>query len=101
MHTSYGKADRVFVTLPEGDETSGVCGLLKKTMYATRDASVVWQRSCTNLLRKDGFVVGKAYPCTFYHAEPDVRLLVHGDDFVVLADDDGHRFVHEVLSEEY
>ena len=98
----YGKAERrVFVTLPEGDEAPGFCGLLKRTMYGTRDASAVWQRSYTSLLRKHGFVVGKAYPCTFYHAEADVRLLVHGDDFLVLADEDGHRFVDKVLSEEY
>ena len=71
----YGKAERrVFVTLPEGDEAPGFCGLLKRTMYGTRDASAVWQRSYTSLLRKHGFVVGKAYPCTFYHAEADVRL---------------------------
>ena len=91
----------MFVTLPEGDEAPGFCGLLKRTMYGARDASAVWQRSYTSLLRKHGFVVGKAYPCTFYHAEADVRLLVHGDDFLVLADEDGHRFVDKVLSEEY
>ena len=98
----YGKAERrVFVTLPEGDEEQGVCGLLKRTMYGTRDASAVWQRSYTTLLRKHGFQTGKAYPCTFYHAEMDVRLLVHGDDFLVLSDEDGHRFVDKILSEEY
>ena len=49
----YGKAERrVFVTLPEGDETLGYCGLLKRTMYGTRDASAVWQRSYTALLKK-------------------------------------------------
>ena len=98
----YGKAERrVFVTLPEGDEEQGMCGLLKRTMYGTRDASAVWQRSYTTLLRKHGFQTGKAYPCTFYHAEMDVRLLVHGDDFLVLSDEDGHRFVDKILSEEY
>ena len=98
----YGKAERrVFVTLPEGDEEPGKCGLLKRTMYGTRDASAVWQRSYTTLLKKHGFQTGKAYPCTFYHAGMDVRLLVHGDDFLVLADEDGHRFVDKILSEEY
>ena len=98
----YGKAERrIFVTLPEGDEEHGKCGLLKRTMYGTRDASAVWQRSYTTLLRKHGFQTGKAYPCTFYHAEMDVRLLVHGDDFLVLSDEDGHRFVDKILSEEY
>ncbi|CAE7443546.1 unnamed protein product [Symbiodinium sp. CCMP2592] len=59
------------------------------------------KRSYTTLLKKHGFQTGKAYPCTFYHAGTDVRLLVHGDDFLVLADEDGHRFVDKILSEEY
>ena len=36
-----------------------------------------------------------------YHHEYDIRVLVHGDDFVVLADDDGHEFVKKALAERY
>ena len=30
-----------------------------------------------------------------------MRLLVHGDDFLVLADEEGHTFVDRVLRERY
>ena len=37
----------------------------------------------------------------FTHKERDIRLLVHGDDFLVLADDEGHAFVDQVLKKRY
>lgn len=44
----YGRAvRRIFVTLPEGDESPGFCGLLNRTMYGTRDASATWQKRTT------------------------------------------------------
>jgi len=98
----YGRAARrIFVTLPEGDESPGECGLLNKTMYGTRDASATWQRDYTELLETNEFSVGRAWPCIFTHKERDIRLLVHGDDFLVLADDEGHAFVDQVLKKRY
>ena len=98
----YGTATRrIFVNLPEGDETPGMCGLLLKTMYGTRDASSTWQKDYTSLLQKHGFKSGQAWPCIFLHEERSIRLLVHGDDFLVLADEEGHAFVDRVLRERY
>ena len=98
----YGRAvRRIFVTLPEGDESPGFCGLLNRTMYGTRDASATWQKDYTELLNSRGFTVGQAWPCIFVHKERDIRLLVHGDDFLVLADEQGHAFVDQVLKERY
>ena len=98
----YGRATRrVFVTLPEGDESEGKCALLLKTMYGTRDASSTWQRDYSELMSKYGFSAGKAWPCIFYCEEEDVRLLVHGDDFFCLADDEGHAYLDKALKERY
>ena len=98
----YGRATRrVFVTLPEGDETEGKCALLLKTMYGTRDASSTWQRDYSELMKKYEFVAGKAWPCIFYCEKEDIRLLVHGDDFFCLADDEGHAYVDKALKERY
>ena len=98
----YGRATRrIFVTLPEGDESPGKCGLLLKTMYGTRDASSTWQRDYSELMAKHDFRAGKAWPCIFYSEKEDVRLLVHGDDFFCLADDEGHAYLDKALSERY
>ena len=98
----YGNAERrVFVTLPEGDKLEGHCGLLLKSMYGTRDAANIWQRDYTELLLQHNFTRNTAWPSIFYHRDMDVRLLVHGDDFVVLADDPGQKFLKEVLQKKY
>ena len=98
----YGKAGRrVFVNLPEGDEEEGKCALLLRTMYGTRDASAVWQRDYTQLLNEKKFKAGKAWPSTFVQETEEIRMLVHGDDFFVLADDEGHAFVDAALKERY
>eukprot|EP00435_Cladocopium_sp_Y103_P036481 s3436_g9.t1 len=98
----YGRAARrIFVTLPECDESPGYCRLLNKTMYGTRDASATWQRDYTELLETHEFTVGQAWPCIFTHKDKDIKLLVHGDDFLVLADEEGHAFVDQVLKKRY
>ena len=35
-----------------------------------------------------GFVQGVSSPCVFWHPEREVRVVVHGDDFTVLASED-------------
>ena len=76
-------------------------GLWLKTMYGTRDASSTWQKGSTSLLQKHGFRTGQAWPCIFLHEERPIRLLVHGDDFLVLADEEGHAIADRVLRERY
>ena len=78
-----------------------MCGLSLKTMYRTRDASSTRQKDYTSLLQKHGFRTGQAWPCIFLHEERSKRLLVHGDDSLVLADEEGHAFVDRVLRERY
>ena len=70
-------------------------------MYGTRDAANIWQRDYTELLLRHNFTRNTAWPSVFYHREMDVRLLVHGDDFVVLSDDPGQKFLKEVLQKKY
>ena len=53
-------------------------GLLRRCMYGTMDASAHWQGH-----QAHGFVQGLGNPSLFVHVERDVRLLVHGDDFMV------------------
>ena len=74
----------VYVTLPEEDSEPGMCGMLKKAMYGTRDAAQNWEYEYTEFLEGAGFTRGKASPCAFLHEERKLRLVVHGDDFTIL-----------------
>ena len=56
-------------------------------MYGSQDASAIWQGDYTKLLLSSGFIRGSAN-ASFYHPDWDVRVLVHGDDFVCLGDTD-------------
>ena len=98
----YGEAQReIYVTLPEGDQEEGKVGLLVKSMYGTRDASNIWQQSYTEVLTKAGFKRSPAWPAIFYHEELEIRLLVHGDDFVTLGDDVAQEYLEKKLREKY
>ena len=98
----YGQAQReVFVTLPEGDQEEGKAGLLLKSMYGTRDAANVWQQSYADVLNRAGFKRSAAWPAIFFHEKLEARLLVHGDDFVILGDDAAQQHVEKALREAY
>ena len=98
----YGVAKRrIFVTLPPGDEEEGKCALLLKSMYGTMDASHVWQGDYSQLLSENDFQAGRAWPAVFRNSKEDLTLLVHGDDFFVLSDDEGQSFMQEVLKKRY
>ena len=98
----YGRSQRdVFVELPAEDAESGKCGLLQRSMYGTQDASAIWQDDYLQLLMKNGFKKGRAAPSLLYHEGHEIRVLVHGDDFISLSDDDGQEFLSKVLAERY
>ena len=59
-------------------------------MYETQDASHIWQLDYVNLICGElgGFRRGKHSAALFHNPNQDVRMVVHGDDFVCLSDDD-------------
>ena len=63
-----------------------MCGELLVSMYGTRPAASNWQKCYTDLLVESGFNRTRACACTFRHAERDIDLIVHGDDFLSVAD---------------
>lgn len=64
----------------------------------SRDAANIWQRDYTELWNFVKVLVGTpAWPSVFYNEQLDVRLLVHGDDFVALGDDAGQAHLQNVL----
>ncbi len=77
-------ADRVvFTQLPPEVATPGYCARLVRCLYGTRDAPKRWEAFLAEQLVALGFTKGRASPCCFYHAELQVRCIVHGDDFVL------------------
>jgi len=94
----------VFIQLPKEDPRAsepGVCGKLLKTMYGTLDAAERWGQHYTQVLQEAGFRPGAASPCHFWHAERDIWLLVHGDDFLSVADDSSQKFLEDTLRAVY
>ena len=70
--------------LPPEDAEPGMCGKLLQSLYGTRDAAQNWERAYGEFMEEIGFHRGKASPCIFRHADRDLRVVVHGDDFTVL-----------------
>ena len=85
----YAKAKReVYVELPEEEQDPNgprQCGKLLKAMYGTRDAAQAWQEEYEETLKEFKLNQGLASPCHFSRQQTGTNVLVHGDDFVVLA----------------
>ena len=74
---------------------------MNRTMYGTQDASAVWQETYIALLKEFNVECGTAWPSIFYHRENDSRFLCHGDDFIIVADEDGQQFVERILARRF
>ena len=72
-------------------------------MYGTRDASHTWQRDYVNLIYAEsgGFRRGKHSAALFFNPKDDVRMAVHGNDFVFLSDDEGLKHIDKLLKSKY
>ena len=76
-------------------------GKLIKTMYGPQDASHISQLEKVNLICGEvgGFRRGKHSTASFHGANQDVRMAVHGDDFVCLSDGGGLHHLHRLTSQ--
>ena len=81
--------EEVYVELAPEDRVAGqdLVGLLHRSMYGTRSASKNWQLQLGRDLAALGFKQAKSSPCIFWHEELDARLVIHGDDLWLLADE--------------
>ena len=60
-----------------------------------------WEKEYTNTSEKVGFCPGRATVVAFYHAERDLRIVVHGDNFVVEGRQSDLKWVRDVLAAKY
>ena len=101
-----GTAQRlVYIRLPAEERQKygeDNIGRLIKSMYGTHDASHIWQLH-VNLICGEigGFRRGKHSAALFHNPNHDVRMAVHGDDFVCLSDDDGLEHIDSLLRSKY
>ena len=70
--------------LPEAGEGRDKVGLLKRSLYGTRDAPSNWEKAIKDALEGLSFRQGRSNPCLYFHEERSLRLNVHGDDFTVV-----------------
>ena len=101
----YGTPKRkIYIELPPEDEASKdgqTCGLLVKSMYGTLDAPNIWQTHYTETLQKACFRRGLSNASVFYQEAWDVRVMVHGDDFLAFGDAQHLEKLSQVLKDAY
>ena len=78
-----------------------MCGLLQKPMYGTQDAPNIWQSHDSGILIEGGYKRGKSNASVFYHPQHDVRVMVHGDDFLALGDQKHLSELEDLLRKSY
>ena len=98
----YGKMQtEEYVQLPPERWAPGKCAKLLYTLYGMRMAATNWEREYTQTLVELGFEVGKASSVVFYHPERRIRVVVHGDDFIIDGEEEDCWFVHDALKTKY
>ena len=93
----------VYVEIPEEDPAKKpeLIGKLLRTWHGTQDASNLWQKHYTDLISKQDYRPGVSNRAVFYSPSQDARMLVHGDDFVLLADEDAANAMLKLLQTAY
>ena len=74
-----------YIEIPEedrGEHDHDKIGKLRVSLYGTREAQVNWEKTYVDVLIAAGFKRGVANPCAFYLKEHNLRVIVHGDDFL-------------------
>ena len=77
---------RVYIELLEGDgggPGSRHCGLLRKSLYGSRDAAQNWECELGGFLEEIGLRRGQASTCLYSEEARGINASVHGDDVTV------------------
>ena len=96
----------IYIRLPAEDRQKygeDKVGRLIKNMCGTQDASDIWQLDSVSLVCGElgGFRRGKHSAALFHNPNQDVRMAVHGDEFVCLSDYDGLKHIDSLLKSKY
>ena len=82
---------KVAVRLPQealepGESREDTVGVLRQSLYGTRDAAVNFQNEVRKMMLKIGYTQGKYNASLYYNAATGVKVIVHGDDFVAVGE---------------
>lgn len=70
-----------YEALEEGEDLTEWVGVLRISLYGTRDAATNWQEPVTQQMERIGFKRGVYNPCTYQHPGRQINAMVHGDYF--------------------
>ena len=73
----------------------------QRAMYVTRDAATEWEREWTKTLNPVGVESEVSNPALLHSEKMDAFMMVHGDDFLTLGDDEALSEVEHVMSSHY
>ena len=68
--------------LTEEEVEQDLVGVLRKSLYGTRDAAINFQREVRRLMVGLDFCASRYNPSLFVNKKTGVLIMVHGDDFV-------------------
>ena len=73
------------------------CGKLNYWLYGLRPAAATWEKLYSEKIGSVGFQRGLACGVLFYHADKDLALEVHGDDFTFCGLEEDLRWIAELM----
>ena len=76
-------------------------GGLQRAICGTRDAAAAWEREWTKTLNSVGFKSGVSNPALLHCKTLDASMVVHGDDFITLGDNEALSEVERAMSDHY
>ena len=92
----------VYIELPEEvGAGEGKIGKLRRWLYGFRPAAANWENHYAAKLEGVGFRRGLATPVAFFHEGMDVNLVVHGDDFTFVGDQEPLQWVEKLMKSWY
>ncbi len=62
-------------------------GRLRLSMYGTREAAAAWQDKIREVMISNDFQQSLTNPCLYVHRTRQIETMVHGDNFVSVADE--------------
>ena len=92
----------IFIELPEEAGAGPDCvGKLRRMLYGLRSAAATWENHYAANLESVGFRRGAATPVSFFHEARDISVVVHGDDFTFIGDEEALKWVATCMREWY
>ena len=95
--------EEIYIELPPEDprRAEGFVGRLRKAMYGTRAAPLVWHSVVRRVMTQLGFTATKVSPSVYYHHGRDLNVVTHVDDFLCGGDEQHLRWFRKSLEKEF